>query len=84
MYRVEGVPLILTRGTPLYSLLFPASTLSLLPLLYTLWGRGSASSSHLRHAPSLSVFSFSNLPFAPSTLYIRVEGVLLYPYLERG
>ena len=75
--------LVLTRGTPLYSLLLPASTLSLLPLLYALWSRGNASSSHPRHAPLLSV-SFLLHPLLRSLypIYYGVEGVLLYPYLE--
>lgn len=77
--------LVLTRGTPLYSLLLPASILSLLPLLYALWSRGSAFSTHPGYALLLPAFS---LPYPPLRslypTYYGVGGVLLYPYLERG
>lgn len=48
--------LVLTRGTLLYSLLLPASILSLLPLLYALWSRGSAFSTHPGYALLLPAF----------------------------
>ena len=35
--------LVLTRGSPLHSLLFPSPPSPSLPLLYILWSRGSAS-----------------------------------------
>ena len=77
--------LVLIRGTPLYSLLLPASTLSSLPLPYLLWSRGNASSSHLRYAPSLSVSVLLHPPLRSLyPIYYGVEGVLLYPYLEGG
>ena len=76
--------LVLTRGTPLYSLLLPASTLSLLPLLSTLWSRGNAFSTHSRH--SLCPHFYPSLPSLRSLYSIYdygVGGVLLYPYLGR-
>lgn len=42
-YGVEGVLLVLTRGSPLHSLLLPASTLPFAPSTLLLWSRGSAS-----------------------------------------
>jgi hypothetical protein len=79
------VLLVFTRGTPLYSLLLPASILSSLPLLYALWSRGSAFSTHPGYALLLPAF-YPPLPSPslPLPYYYGVEGVLLYPYLEGG